>query len=479
MKESVSQKTAKTSFWTAIERFSNLGINLIVQLLLARMLNPSDFGVIAMMTVFIGISQAVSECGVTNALIRKKDCSQQDYSTAFYLNLGISIVLYIIIYILSPYISAFYNMPIVEKLLKVYSLVFILEALRIVQYSKLCKKLDFKSIGIISSSSVFISGLIGLGLAWEGYGAWALIMQVLSAAFFYLFLIQFKVKWYPNFCFDKQSFKYLWEFGSKMLLTGIISRVYSNIYNLVIGKAFSSATLGLFNNGQKYAQFYPNLVDSIFVKNSLPILSEFQDNDERLRDLYRKYIQLVCFLTFPVCFVVFALAEPIIIILFTEKWIEAVPYLKIFAITALLIPANSINLNMLQVKGRTDYTLKAEVLKKGVGFLLVFLLIPLGPFFLAIGSSIISVVAYAVNVYYAKKLLGLSIIQQTKDIGEILISSILPLLVILYLKKYIVSDSLTLIYCSLVFLVLFCFMAKFIVHIPVFDQIVNVIKKIR
>lgn len=479
MLESVTQKTVKTSFWTAIERFSNLGINLIVQLLLARMLAPADFGVIAMLTVFIGISQAVSECGVTNALIRKKNCTQNDYSTAFYLNVGISLLLYFIIFIVSPYISEFYSMPIVEKLLKVYSFVFILEALRIVQYSKLCKNLNFKSIGIISSISVFMSGLIGVGMAWKGFGAWALVTQILSAALFYLIFIQCKVRWYPSFCFDRQSFKYLWNFGSKMLLTGIISRVYSNIYNLVIGKAFSPAILGVFNNGQKYAQFYPNLIDSIFVKNSLPILSEFQDNNERLENLYRKFIQLVCFLTFPICFIVFALAKPIIILLFTEKWIDAVPYLQIFAITALLIPANSINLNMLQVKGRTDYTLKAEIFKKGLGFVLVFALLPLGPFYLAVGSSIMGVIAYVVNVYYARKLLGLSVIQQAKDIGGIFVSSIIPMAVILCMKNFMIGDIWILTCCSLVFLVLYMGLAKYIIHVPICNHLWKIVKNIK
>lgn len=476
MQESVSKKTAKTSFWTAIERFTNTGVNLLVQLILARLLMPSDFGVVAMMMVFIGISQAVSECGVTNALIRKQDCIQSDYSTGFYINFGISAFLYVILFFASPLIARFYEMPSIEWLLRVYALVFIFDALRIVQYSKLCKQLDFKTISIVSSSSVFISGVIGVGMAYAGFGAWALVAQLLSASLLYFVFIQFKEPWMPSACFDKDSFRYLWGFGSKMLLTGIISRIYSNIYNLVIGKNFAPSVLGVFNNGQKYALFYPNLVESIFVKNTLPIFSEYQDDNQRLLELYRKFIQLVSFLTFPVCVIVTVLAKPIVLVLFTEKWIDAVPYLQIFAITALLIPANSINLNMLQVKGRSDYTLKAEIIKKSIGFILVFALLPLGPIWLAAGGSVMNLIAYSVNVYYAKKLLHLSLIEQLRDVSGITIASAVAVVSIPLLGMVIASNILLIIAGFTFSMIIYAFLTVYVFKVPVVDQITHLIK---
>jgi len=442
--KTLSDKTAQTTFWTGIERFLNIGTVLLMQLVLARLLTPSDFGIVAMIAVFIGIAQSVSECGFINALIRKLDCQERDYNTAFYVNLFISILLYIILYILSPLISDFYEMPIINPLLRVYSLLFILESLRIVPYCKLCKELNFKSIARISSLSVLLSGCVGVVMAYCNWGAWALVGQTLSAAFFYLLFLQIKEKWFPRLSFDREAFAYLWGFGSKMLLTGIISRIYSNIYSLLIGKLYTPAILGFFNNGQKYAQFFPNFVESVFVKNSLPILSDFQNDNKRLIDIYRKYIQLVCFITFPVCFIVFVYARQIVILLLTEKWLDSVIYLQIFAITSILIPANSINLNVFQVKGRTDVTLKAEIIKKTMGFIIVALLVKHGPLCLAFGSSMMALFAYIVNVYYTKKVIGISLKVQIADLMPILALSLITCIPAYFINVFIESNILSL-----------------------------------
>lgn len=474
---SIAKETAKTSFWSAIDRFFSLGVNLVVQLLLARMLSPSDFGVIAMLAIFINVAQSVSECGFTNALIRKQDCNQDDYSTAFYLNLGISSVIYVLFFFIAPYIASFYEMPLINGLLRVYSFVFIFDALRVVQYSKLCRRLDFRSIALISSAAVFLSGIIGLYLAYTGYGAWALVGQTLSSTFFYFVFLSIKERWQPSLSYNKESFHYLWTFGSRMIMTGVISRVYSNIYGLIIGKFYAPSTLGLFNNGQKYSQFYPSLVESIFVKNSLPILSNYQSDNNKLSVLYRKYVQLVSFLTFPVCVFLFVFANQIIILLFTEKWIDCVIYFRIFAITALLIPANTINLNILQVKGRTDYTLKAEVIKKGIGSCLIFILFPFGPVTMALGSSLMGLFAYSVNIYYARKVIGVSYKDQAKDLSGLMITSFVSATMsaaVLFVNS---NNFVVLLLGASVYFSLYFLLTKYILKIEFYNQIGSLLIK--
>lgn len=478
--ENVAKTTANTSFWSAVERFANMGVNLSVQLVLARLLTPSDFGIVAMMTVFIGISQSVSECGVTNALIRKSDCNQEDYSTAFYLNLSISLILYVVLFITSPLIANYYNMPMIKDLLRVYSLVFIFEAVRIVQYSRLCKKMEFRVIARISASSVLLSGIIGVTMAYSGYGVWSLVFQMLSASFLYLVFLIFKERWFPDISFKKESFLYLWGFGSKMLLTGIISRIYLNINSLVIGRLYNSNILGLFNNGQRYGLFYPNLVDSIFVRNSLPILSMIQDDNMRLCVIYRRFVRLVSFVTFPICLLIVVLAKPIIIILLTEKWMGATIYLQLFAATALLIPANSINLNILQVKARTDLTLKAEVVKKGAGFILVFLVASSGPIYLAITSSFLALFSYYINVKCAKKVLGLSIRDQMSDFYGIFISSMISAIFVFFITYFLKINNIQMIIVGFSSgCLIYYILTRYIFKFDEYDKIGMIIKDLK
>lgn len=474
--ESVTSKTAKTSFWVALERLLHIGVGLVVQLSLARLLFPSDFGTVAMLAVFIGISQAVSECGLTNALIRKQDCSHEDYSTAFLMSLIISLILYLILFIVSPYIADFYHMDLLNDLLRVYALVFIIDSMKIVQYAKLSKVLNFKAITKASALASIISGILAIIMAFAGFGAWALVCQALMSSFINFIILSYEVRWRPVILFNVKSFKYLWGFGSKMLLTGIISRIYSNIYNLVIGRFYNSAILGVFNNGKTYAEFYPYLIDGVFLKNSLPILSEYQDDNIRLCDLYRKFIRLVCFLTFPVCFIVFVLARPIVLFFFTEKWLDAVPYLQIFALSSLLIPANNINLNMLQVVGRTDYTLKAEIIKKTIGFVLVFILLPFGPKYLAVGCGIMSLVAYSVNFFYAKLALGVSLKTQLLDILGIFIASIISSFPVYFVFLFNLPDIVILVIGSVIAGVIYYILTKYIFKLDIYSQIDTVVK---
>lgn len=470
MSNTIANKTMRTSFWGAIEKVTNMGTHFIVTLLLARLLCPEDYGIIAMLTVFIAISQQIIECGFSNALIRKQDCSTVDYSTAFFFNISISIAIYLVLFLCAPLLASFYDMPLITDVLRVYGITLILDSFRLVQYSMLVKGLEFKNIAKISSISVAVSGVVGIVAAYLGLGVWALVIQTISNSLLYLILVFLSIRWIPILVFSKESFKYLWGFGSKMLLTGIISSIYSNIYSLVIGKVYSSKELGIFNRGQNTASIIPGVVQSVFNRNSLPILSELQNDNEKLISVYRKFISIVSFITFPCVLLLCVLAKPFVYAILTEKWAEAIVYIQIFSITAILAPANFINLNLLQVKGRTDLTLKAEIIKKSIGLIMVFALMSFGPLVLAIGSSLFNIFTYSINLYYAKKLTSLKYSSQLKDMSPYffasIVSAICVYITIIFVENYFVQ----LILGGLEGMLIYFFITKYIFKIDLYNK---------
>lgn len=476
MSESIADKTARTAFWGVVERVLYSGSQFVVTIILARLLTPDDYGIIAILTVFLAISQRIVECGFSNALIRKEKCTQADYSTAFFFNIAIGFCVYFILFIISSYVADFYTVPILANILRVYGLIIIIDSLRIVQYSILNRELQFKKLATISTIAVVLSGILGIIAAYLGFGAWALVLQALSNALIYVIVLTYESSWLPLITFSKESLAYLWKFGSKMLLTGIISSLYSNIYSLVIGKIYDRRTLGFFNRGQQLALFYPNLVQSVFTKNSLPILSQVQDNNSFV-NVYRNFIVLVSFVTFPIAFLFFVLAKPIVILLLTEKWMGAIIYIQIFAITSFLIPANFINLNVFQAKGRSDITLKAELIKKTMGFILVFLLLPFGPVVMAMGCCVMDLLSYMVNLYYAKKILKTSMLQQLMDILPCFLSSF-TMAVLTYCLLYMLNFApiIQIIVCVIFGLSVYLIIAKYVLHLNILEQIICYLK---
>ncbi|MCF0193572.1 MAG: lipopolysaccharide biosynthesis protein [Bacteroidaceae bacterium] len=475
--ESVTQKTARTTFWSSIEKFSTMGIQFVVTILLARLLLPSDYGVIAMLTIFIGIATNIVECGFANALIRKCDCTQKDYSTAFYFNVIASSVIYLILFFSAPWIASFYEMDILSPVLRVFSITIIINSFNIVQNAMLIKDLHFKRLAKISTIACLLSGIISIGAAYVGFGVWALVLQSISTSFITVLLMFFYNRWMPSILFSRESFSYLWNFGSKMLYTGILSAIYNNIYSLIIGKVYNSELLGLYNRSNHTAQLVPNIVDGIFKRNSLAIMSQVQDNQNRLVDVYRKFVILVTFISFPCSLLLVSLAKPFTLFLLTDKWAESIIYLQIFSIGMLSLTANTINHSIFQVTGRTDITLKAELIKKFIGVALVLSLIPFGTLILAVGASAFNFFCYAINLYYAKKLLGMSFSVQIKDMLPCFIAACISAFVA-YIPVYFISYSAIALICGCVIGVsTYVFITKYVIHVGVYDYINLLCKK--
>ena len=438
--ESVVHKTARTSIWGGIEKISTLGVSFVVSLVLARLLSPADYGAIAMLTVFLAIAEQFITCGFGNALIRKPDCTHTDYSTAFYFNLAVSLICYAVLFFTAPLIASFYKMDILCPVLRVSGLTLPIGAFRLVQNAILTKTLKAEKSALVQLCSAVLSGGIGIYLAYKGFGVWSLVAQQVSAGVVTCCILWVASEWYPRWEFSLESLKYLWNFGSKMLVTGIISSVYANIYSIVIGKWYDGATLGIFNRGQRFARIIPEVTESALAKNSLPILSQLQDDNERLVHVYREFIKLSCFIAFPAVCLTSLLAEPFVRLVLTEKWMDSVIYIQIFALTALFFPANSVNLNLLQTYGRSDYTLKAEIIKKSIGLATVFILLPYGPLYLAAGSCAMDILALVVNAYFAKRLSGLPYCLQLLDILPAFVCTVLMALAVFFLCRILPGD---------------------------------------
>lgn len=471
--ESIAHKTARTTLWAGIEKFTTMGVQFVVSLVLARLLCPSDYGTVAMLTIFIEICGTFISCGFGNALIRKADCTSVDLSTALYFNVIVALVMYAMLFVGAPYVAEYYGLEILCPLLRWTGLTLIINALSLVQYTLLSKKLHARKQANISIVCSLASAVVGIAMAYCGCGVWSLVAQGLSFALIQLIILWITTTWRPKWEFSKESMRYLWNFGSKMLLTGIISVTYKNIYSLVIGKFYNNASLGLFNRGQSLAQLLPNITEGVFIKNSLPIFSQLQKDNDRLIFVYREYIKIACFVTIPAVCLISVLAAPFVEFFLTAKWEGCVIYIQIFALTSFIVPANSINLNLLQTYGRSDYTLYAEILKKSIGLITVFSLIPLGPLWLAVGSSIFNLFAYFVNLYYAKRLSNLKYKDQIMDIMPIIVCSGM-MYAIVYISIYFIHNSLIqMLLGGVVGVFSYIVLAKYVFRMKQFDYIKN------
>ena len=401
--------------WNAVGRFSTQGVSFILQIILARLLAPSDYGIIAMMAIFLQIAAVFVDSGFGKALVQKQNCEEKDYSTVFYYNLAVAVGLYVILFAIAPLVARFYEIEILTKVMRVASLVVIINALSIVQRTKLEKKIDFKSQSIVNFTSSVLSGLAGIAMAYYGFGVWALCGQSLLNSLLQMILFYFFVRWRPALVFSKESFHEMFSFGSKILVASIISVIYSNLYTIVIGKRFNSRDLGFYSRADHFAIFPSSNIGSIISGVAYPTLSKIQDNDDKLRFAYRKIIRYSSFIIFPLMVGLAAVADPFIRALLGEKWVETIPYLQILCFALMWDHLSSLNLNLLYVKGKSDLVLKLEIIKKTIAVIILFVSIPFGIIVMCCGRVLYGMIAFFINTSYTKKLIGLSFWQQVRD----------------------------------------------------------------
>jgi len=412
----LKQKTITGTIWSFIDSFANQGIQFIVGIILARILSPREFGLIGMLTIFIALSQSFIDSGFTSALIRKQDCTHKDYATVFYFNFVASLIFYLILFFFSGYIAVFFKEPQLELLLQILGIGLILNSFGIIQRTILTKNIDFKLQTRVSVLASILSGVIAIYMAYSGHGVWSLVALTLSRFGIASFLLWLWTKWKPTLTFSVESFKELFSFGSKLLISGLLDTAYRNIYYLVIGKYFSAAQLGYYTRADQFQALPSQQLTGIFGRVSYPILSTIQNDLVKLRSAYIQLIRSTMLITFVLMLGMSAIAQPMILTLIGEKWLPAVIYLQMLCFVGMLYPLHALNLNMLTVQGRSDLFLRLEILKKLMGIPVIIIGIFYGIKIMILGMIINSVVAYFLNSYWSGKLIGYSSFEQIKDI---------------------------------------------------------------
>lgn len=436
--------TLHSVFWSAIERLSLQLVQFVVSIIIARFVLPSDYGLIAMIGVVLAISQTFIDSGFSNALIQKKNVSEVDYATVFYFNIIISVCLYTILYLSSSWIASFYHEFQLEILIKYVGLNIIVSSFSIVQRVKLTIKLDFKSQAKISFLSVFFSGIAGIVMACNGYGVWALVCQALLNGSLNTLLFFYYLKWFPRFVFSWKSFKQLFSFGSKILVSSLLHTIYLNLYNLVIGKKYSASDVGFFNRASTMGQLFPVNISTIIGRVVYPMQCKLQNDDKELSEYFRKNISATSFIVFPVVVWLSVLSQPIINVLLTEKWMFSSSLLSILCWGYMWCPISIINNQILNAKGRSDYYLKAELIKKIIAIVILIATIPLGLTILCYGVVLYYIIDVLISIYYSKKIVSTGYWNQMKIIFPPLIISMVSGGVVFLIVCLLNSDLLKL-----------------------------------
>ena len=437
MSDSLKSKTVKGVVWSSIERFSTQGVQFLIMIIMARLLTPKDYGLIGMLAIFLAVAQSLIDSGFSQALIRKQDRTDVDNSTVFYFNIVVSSALYLILFIAAPFVADFYNQPELTSVMRVVCLGVILNSLAVVQRALLTVRIDFKTQAKASLSAAVISGCIGIVLAYCGFGVWSLVVQQLLNLSVNTLLLWIFSKWRPIAVFSWKSFHELFAFGSKMLASGLLDTLYRNIYPIVIGKLFSASSLGHYTRAQQFSEFPSSNVTGIIQRVTYPILCGIQDETERLEAAYRKFLKLSAFIIFPLMIGMSAVARPFIDIVLGTQWGFCGQLLQIICFAMMWYPIHAINLNLLQVKGRSDLFLRLEIIKKILGITVLCITAPFGLVVMCYGQIFNSIVALVINTYYTGKLINVGFIRQMKDLLPTLLLSLTMFGAILLVNGFI------------------------------------------
>ena len=446
-KGNLKQQTKKGLYWSFFNQFANYGMQFCVGIVMARLLSPSDYGITALPAVFMAVAYIIQNGGLSGALIRKTDLSEKDLSTAFYYSISVGIVLYVVMFFSATWIADFYNTPVLVPLIRVTALGFLWGPLGTPQNVILNRKLDFKTPTKISIISRIVSAIVGISMAFIGYGLWALVISGLLSSFLSLLMNWYVVRWIPKTGWSKDSFKYLWDYGNKMMASSLLDTLYNNIAPVFIGKFYSPAELGVYNRAQGYAMMPSQNVTGVIQGVTFPVLSKMQNDDEALAHNYRRMLKATAFIIFPIMMMLSALAHPLVIILVTAKWESCVILLQIICFSFMWYPVHAINLNLLQVKGRSDLFLRLEIIKKIVGVSILAITLPHGLIVFCCGSVVSSLIALIINTYYTGKLINVGYFKQMRDLLPIVLLG-LVMFAMIHLSNYLIPNMLLQIICG-------------------------------
>lgn len=412
----IKSKAVSGAKWSLIENLLRQGVTFVIGVVLARLLSPAEYGQIGIIMIFIAVFNIFIDSGFTDAMIRKKDATEDDYNTVFLINLFVSCVCALIFYLSAPYIGFFFHDPSLTPLARAMSVIVIISSLAIVQHIKLVKRVDFKTQTKISLISTITSGLFGISLAYMGYGVWALVAQQISNQIVNTISLWLFNRWLPNFSFNKNSFKNLWGFGCNILASQLLNAIWKQIYQIVIGRFYQPASLGLYTRAHQFPHLACTNITRVVQRVSYPVLAMVQDEPDRLKNGYKRVVKTTMLVVVVLMCGLFACAKPMVYVLLGEKWIKCVPFIQILCISFMIHPLHSINLNGIAVMGRSDLCLRLEIIKKCISVIPICVGIFIDIYTMLISSTVIGFLAYYINAYYAKPLLNYGIKEQIKDV---------------------------------------------------------------
>lgn len=477
---SLKKQALSGVFWSSLQTFGTQGIAFLVSIILARLLLPSEFGLIAMLSIFIGLGTALISGGLTQSLIRTENLDEEDFSTVFFFNLLGSVFIYAIVFLIAPFIAAFYDQELLTLIIRVYSITFIINAFSAIQITRLNKILDFKTQMKVSIPSLLVGSAVGIVMALKGFGVWSLVWSAIVQAIASTLQLWFWAKWKPIWVFSIPKFKLHFNYGVKLMFSNILDIIFTNAYTIIIGKFFAPAQVGFYNRAETLKMYPISTISSVVTKVTFSLFSTIQNDDVRLKMVYKKIMQMVLFITTPTLIFMGILAEPLFRLLFTEKWLPAVPYFQILCLNGILYPIHSYNLQILMVKGRSDLFLKLEIIKKILTILAIIVSFQYGIYGLLYGSVVTSIIAFFINTHYSGKFLDYSAWQQVKDIFPIIsitmTAGVIVLVADLIFKHYYFNDFIRLIVGSILGVSLYIAAAQ-VFKISSLNELIIIIKR--
>lgn len=442
----IKAKVIISLFWKLMERVGTHGIQFVVQIILARLLLPEEYGTIAIIAIFISFANVFVQYGFNTALIQKKNADETDFSSVFFLSLLVAGVFYLILFFTAPLIAGFYENPALTSLLRVLAITLFVGGLNSIQNAVVARKLEFRKLFFSSLGAMLVSGLVGIVMAYNGYGSWALVAQQLSNQIMIAIILWFTVKWRPLLLFSMVRLKELFSFGWKLLVSALINMLYMDSQGLIIAKIYSPIMLGYFNRGQQFPALIVSNINGSIQSVMFPALSQQQENVQRVKEMVRRAIITSSFLIFPMMVGLAVIAEPLVKILLTDKWLPCVPFLQISCAAYALLPIHTANLQAINALGRSDIFLKLEIVKNVVGLMILGISLFYGIYAIAVGMFISSVTSSFINAYPNKKLLNYSYLQQIKDIFPSLVLALIMGGLTYLISWFNLSPGLTLIF---------------------------------
>ncbi|MBD5175832.1 MAG: lipopolysaccharide biosynthesis protein [Bacteroidales bacterium] len=446
--QSLKHQTVAGIIWRIAEIGGTQLIQFMISVVLARLIMPEQFATIAMLSIFLAIAAIFINSGFSSALLRKNDRTQIDCSTVYYFNIVIAIVSYLILFLIAPYVADFYNLAELKSILRVISITLVINSFAGVHRTLFTARMDFKALTKYNIAALIISGCIGMLMAYKGFQVWALVTQSIVSSVISTICIWHASPWRPSLQFSWVSLKEFFSFGSKLLGSSLLDTIYNNLYTVLIGKFFAPADLAYYNRAASLRQLTSTTPTTVLQSVTFPALCKIQDNDETLRAAYRKMLQVSAFVIFPLCLGIGAVAFPLINVIYTKVWIYAASLLQIIVFAGMWYPIHAINLNLLQVKGRSDLFFRLEIIKKLNGVVMLCITIPLGLKAMCYGSVATSIIALVINTHYTGKLLNLGFLAQMKDLLPSISLSIVMFIACKILSTYMGDGMLSLL-CSI------------------------------